>query len=270
MAHLSPDAQRFYAENGYYCPLQVLSEAKADTLRQMVETFRSEHADDAKIALGGKAHLRFPELYDLVADSNILDAVESVIGPNILCWAASFFWKLPHDESFVSWHQDSTYWGLEPLDIVTAWVALSPSTRENGCMRVVPGTHKFDQLPHQDTHAASNLLSRGQEIQVEVNEADAVNIELQPGQMSLHHVKIVHGSEANPSPITRMGFAIRYIPTYVRQVGPRTSAVLVRGVDEYQHFDGEPRPAGPFDPAAIQAQQEAVTRVNAILYDGVA
>ena len=131
--------------------------------------------------------------------SAILDAVEDVIGPDILCWGSSFFIKEPRDPGFVSWHQDSTYWGLDPADIVTAWVALSDSTAANGAMRVIPDTQRLEQIAHRDTFAAENLLTRGQEIVVEVDESKAVMLALQPGEMSLHHVRLIHGSDPNPS-----------------------------------------------------------------------
>ena len=196
----------------------------------------------------------------------MLDAVEQVIGPNILVWGSSFFIKEPRNPSFVSWHQDSTYWGLEPPDIVTAWVALSESIHENGAMRVIPGSHKLDQAPHRDTFAADNLLSRGQEIMVEVDESKAVELPLQPGEMSLHHVRLIHGSEANPSAKRRIGFAIRYVPTYVRQaVGMRDSATLVRGVDNYRHFEPERRPEFDMAPAAQAHHAEVMARINQVL-----
>jgi non-heme Fe2+,alpha-ketoglutarate-dependent halogenase len=176
-----------------------------------------------------------------------------VIGPNILRWGSSFFTKNARDPSFVSWHQDSTYWGLEPPDIVTARVALSDSVVENGAMRVVPDAHKLDQVPHRDTFAANDLLSRGQEIAVDIDPARAVALELQPGEMSLHHVRLVHGSDPNPSDRRRIGFAIRYLPTHVRQVvGTRDSATLVRGEDRYGNFLPEQRPGADLAPAALE------------------
>jgi ectoine hydroxylase-related dioxygenase (phytanoyl-CoA dioxygenase family) len=152
---------------------------------------------------------------------------------------------------------------------VTAWIALSVSIVENGCMRVIPGTHLKDQLPHKDTFAENNLLSRGQEVQVEVNPADAVDIELQPGQFSLHHVRLVHGSEPNNANYRRIGYAVRYIPTYVRQTeGPRDCATLVRGVDEYHHFDMEPAPKADLDPEAVDLHRRITEEANQILYRG--
>jgi non-heme Fe2+,alpha-ketoglutarate-dependent halogenase len=267
---LSKNDITFYQENGYLFPIRVLPPDEAAGLRWRMEAFEAEHPTETKRAFGTKTHLLFPWLHDLVRHPVILDAVEDVIGPNILCWASGFFTKNPHDTAYVSWHQDSTYWGLEPLDIITAWVAFSPSVRANGCMRVIPKSHGWGQLGHTDTFAEGNLLSRGQEIAVEVDEAQAVDIELQPGEMSLHHVLIAHGSEPNRSDMRRIGFTIRYIPTYVRQRGPRTTATLVRGVDTYGNFDHEPRPKADYDADAVAYHAEVLNRLTPILYDGVA
>ncbi len=153
----------------------------------------------------------------------------------------------------------STYWGLEPPDIVTAWVAFTDSTAANGAMRVIPGTHRLDQVPHRDTFVADNLLSRGQEITVEVDERDAAMLQLAAGDMSLHHVRLIHGSDPNPSDDRRIGFAIRYIPTYVRQVaGSHDSATLVRGVDSFHHFEAEHQPDADMSAAAV-AHHAAIT-----------
>ncbi len=191
-----------------------------------------------------------------------------MIGPNILCWSTSFFVKEPHDPSFVSWHQDATYWGLNSPDVVTAWVALSPSTIPAGAMRVMLGTHR-EQVTHRDTYDQNNLLTRGQEVSVEVDETKAVDLVLEPGEMSLHHVLIVHGSEPNRADDRRIGFAIRYVPTYVKQIaGERDSAVLVRGVDDYHHFDLEERPDGDMTPAAIARHQAITERQVKVLYRG--
>jgi len=175
-----------------------------------------------------------------------------VIGPDILCWSTGFFTKNARDPSYVSWHQDSTYWGLEPPDIITAWVALSDSTLANGAMRVIPRSHMMDQLAHHDTFSPDNLLSRGQEIAVEVDDRQAVALELRAGEMSLHHVRLIHGSDPNPSDDRRIGFAIRYIPTYIRQVaGSHDWATLVRGEDRFHHFEEERRPDADMSPEAV-------------------
>jgi len=164
-----------------------------------------------------------------------------VLGPDILCWASGVFLKEPRDPAFVSWHQDAMYWGLDPADVVTAWVALTDSTARNGAMQVLPGSHRGALLAHNDTFAPDNLLSRGQEIAVPVDPALAVTLVLQAGEMSLHHVKLAHGSEANKSDDRRIGYAIRYVAPHVRQIGgARDTATLVRGVDRFGHFDPDP------------------------------
>jgi non-haem Fe2+, alpha-ketoglutarate-dependent halogenase len=255
-------------EHGYAAPIRVMSAAEAGEVRAWLEELDARRGEAMKPIFRSKPHLVFPRLYDLLRSDAVLDAVEAVLGPDLLAWSSSFFWKRAHDPGFVSWHQDSTYWGLEPLDIVTAWIAFSPSTPANGCMRVVPGSHRIDQLPHRDTFAPENLLSRGQEIAVEVDPATAVDLALQPGEMSLHHVKIVHGSEPNPTDVPRIGFTVRYIPTYVRQTGVRTTATLCRGVDRYGHFDHEPRPKADLDPEAIAFRRDALERAEAVLFAG--
>ena len=147
---------------------------------------------------------------------------------------------------------------MEPFEVVTAWIALSPSNKASGCMRVIPASHIGELTPHVDTFAPNNMLSRGQELAVSVDETHAVDIELAPGQMSLHDVKIVHGSEPNESDDRRMGFAVRYIPTHVQQVAAQDdSAMLVRGVDRHQFFRSDPAPTQDFSAAARAAHEEA-------------
>ena len=265
---LSQSQTQQYQAQGYVAPLRAISTPEAALLRQQVE---AAEAGPIPIApyFRNKTHLAFTWADVLIRHPGVLDAVESVLGPDILCWGSGFFIKNAHDPSFVSWHQDSTYWGLDPADIVTAWVAISESDTGNGAMRVMPGTHLLDQIAHRDTFAANNLLSRGQEIAVEVDEAKAVALELQPGEMSLHHVRLVHGSDPNPSDRRRLGYAIRYLPTYVRQtVATRDSATLVRGVDRFGNFAPEQRPVADLDAAALAHHGEITGSLNNVLMRG--
>ncbi len=262
-----PLHEKFDAQ-GFLSPIRVMSPEAAAAIADKVSGIETEYGADGGDMLRSNTHFLFPELYDLVCSSAILDHVEEVLGPDILCWSASFFSKPPQDPSFVSWHQDLTYWGLEPADIVTAWVAITPSTKASGCMRVVPGSHRPGQLGHSDTFAAGNLLSRGQVLDVAVDEGSAVDLVLQPGEMSLHHVLVVHGSDANQSDLPRHGFAIRYIPTYCKQIGGRTTALLVRGRDRYNHFDPVPRPQADMHADAVAFRAKANKVVKAILMDG--
>jgi non-heme Fe2+,alpha-ketoglutarate-dependent halogenase len=262
MRSLSAEAVQQYRELGYYAPVRVLSTAEAAQLRAKLEAFEAG-AGPLAGKLRHKSHLLFTWLNELIRHPRILDAVEDLIGPDILCWGSSFFIKEPRNPGFVSWHQDSTYWGLDPADVVTAWVAFSDSNSANGAMRVVPGTHRMDQVPHRDTFRPENLLSRGQEIMVDVDEREAAMLELAAGEMSLHHVRLIHGSDPNPSGDRRIGFAIRYVPTYVRQVaGAHDTATLVRGVDQFGNFEVEQAPDADMSPAA-QAYHTAVTEAHA-------
>ncbi len=258
-----------YARDGFHFPVRAMSAEEAGRYRGKLESLEQQLGQSVmKTNLRNKPHLALTWADDLVRHPKVLDAVEDILGPNLLCWSSSLFVKDARDASYISWHQDSTYWGLSHPEVITAWIALSPSTRANGCMRVDPGTH-LNQLPHKDTFAANNLLTRGQEVEAEVDEKRVVDIELEPGEFSLHHVRIVHGSEPNPSDIRRVGFAVRYIPTYLRQIaGPRDSAMLVRGVDDYHHFDMEPRPKADMDPEAVAAHAQVTDAAARILYRG--
>jgi non-haem Fe2+, alpha-ketoglutarate-dependent halogenase len=269
MKQLAPETVEAYKRDGILFPLRVMDEAAAAGMRAKVEALAAAEGGKLSRATNQKPHLLLPWLADLVRHPAVLDPVEDILGPNILCWASGFFWKQPRDPAFISWHQDSTYWGLSHADIVTAWIALTPSTPESGCMQVVPGTHHREQVAHKDTFAENNLLSRGQEIAVEVDPEDVVDVVLQPGEMSLHHVRLFHGSEPNRSAEPRIGFAVRYIPTYIRQTaGARDSATLVRGEDTFGHFDLEPRPAVDFDPACVAFHRAMLENAEKILYAG--
>jgi hypothetical protein len=257
-----------YHRDGFYFPVPVLTRGEALALRRRLETVEAEHGGRLGGELRHKPHLLFTWLAELVRHPAILDAVEDVLGPNLLVWSTSFFIKEARDPAYVSWHQDATYWGLSAADVLTAWVAFTDATVENGAMRMVPGSHD-EQLAHRDTFAPHNLLSRGQEIAVDVDEARGVDILLRAGEMSLHHVRMVHGSPANRSSDRRVGFAIRYIPTSVRQVaGDGDSAMLVRGVDEHHHVSPEYPPAGDLAPEARAHHATVVARAAKILYRG--
>jgi len=257
-----------YERDGYLAPVPVMSEAAARALRAHLETIEAEMGGPLRGDIRHKAHLLFPFLADLIRHPKILDAIEDVLGPDLLCWNTNFFIKEAETPSFVSWHQDSTYWGLSSPDVCTAWVALTPSNLANGAMAVIPKTHIEDQIPHRDTFDRHNLLTRGQEIAVEVDEREAVPLVLRPGEMSLHHVRLVHGSPPNPSPDRRIGFAIRYIPTSVYQLEGTDSATLVRGADRFAHFELEPRPERDMQDDMLELHRRLTERAAQILYRG--
>ncbi len=255
-----------YAADGCAFPIDVLSRAEAAQYRRCLEDMEARCGN---LHYSPKPHLTFTFVDELIRDARVLDPVESILGPNLLVWDSTFIIKEAKDTRFVSWHQDLTYWGLEPPDVVSVWLALSSSTPESGCMRVVPGSHTR-QLPHHDTFAEQNILSRGQEVAVHVDEREAVDVVLAPGQMSLHHGKVIHGSAPNRSDDRRIGFNIQYLPTYVRQVvGRRDSATLVRGVDSYHHFEPERRPSADFTAEALVAFRKGIAEQRSeYLYRG--
>ncbi len=261
---LSEAQVQAYRERGIVHPVRALPEDEAVALHRQ---YRSR-ADFIKGRNNQKPHLLFTWLDALVRDPRILDPVEGLLGPDLLCWGAQFFAKPAGDAAYVSWHQDATYWGLSSPDVVTAWVALTPSTPESGCMQIVPGTHR-EQVAHEDRFDDDNLLSRGQEVAVKVDPATVVDVVLAPGEMSLHNVLLFHGSQPNRSVLPRVGFAIRYVPTHVRQLSPiRDSALLVRGRDTHGHFEAEVSPEADLHPDAVARHGAIIDRQLRILYAG--
>lgn len=246
-----------YQRDGLLFPLSALSDAE-------VKSFRLCH-DELDRFLGGRpsaeqkgdAHLYFKWICDLATRPSVLDAVQDIIGPNILIHSSTIFTKYPEDQKFVSWHQDSHYWGLsEPL-LVSAWIALTDSTVENGCLRVLPGTHR-KRFAHVEERQPANILSRGHTVSGELDVSHAVDIILRAGQMSFHHANSIHGSNPNMSKGQRIGVAVRYVSTAVRQQKPHIPVILARGRDEYHHYQlQEPPAAGIAEGVRLQAAHAA-------------
>ena len=257
-----------FERDGFVPRVRVMSEAQALEIRDRIESFERRQGAVLRGDQRHKSHLLFKFLSDVVHLQPIVDAIEDLYGPDLLCWNTNFFIKEARTPAFVSWHQDSTYWGLSSPDVVTAWVAFSESNAASGAMSVIPGTHRMDQVPHRDSFDDNNLLTRGQEVAVDIDESTAVRLDLSPGEMSLHHVRIVHGSPPNASDNRRIGFAIRYIPTSVRQLHGEDSATLVRGVDRYNSFGHEPRPVDDMQPEMLQLHRDIAARNAKILYRG--
>ncbi|MDA0834702.1 MAG: phytanoyl-CoA dioxygenase family protein [Planctomycetota bacterium] len=252
-----------YESRGIVFPLTVLSTDETDLFLRAVEDLERRLGGRPRPVELNQTHLNFPWAYELATHPRVLDAVESILGPNIIAWATSIFPKPAHDSGYISWHQDGMYWGLDNDSVVTAWIALTDSHTANGCMRVVAGSHQNEYLPHSDTYAQDNLLSRGQEVAVHVAETDSTDVELKGGEMSLHHVRIVHGSNPNTSDHKRVGFAIRYVTPNVRQQGHRPLAVLARGEDTFGHYDLVGPPAVTSMDEAITAHREAAKKLLA-------
>lgn len=250
-SRLTPEQRHDFKERGYCFPIPVLSPAEIVRFRDKFLKYREGNRDRLSRLPGNRHYEVFSEthfaarwVYDLVSHARVLDAVEGILGPNLIAWNTNWFVKMPGERTFVSWHQDGMYWKLTPSTVATAWVALTPSVASNGCLRVAPGTHLRPAIPHRETYDPDNALSRGQDIAAEVDESQAVDVELNPGEMSLHDIWIAHGLRVNTSPDTpRIGLAIRYVATNVKQESPqRPLGMLVRGHDEYGYFDLQPPP----------------------------
>ena len=266
---LSPRQIEQYRRDGYVFPLPVLEPHEIPPLRARLEALEAENGGRLSHRQRGKSHLLFKWLDDLIRDPKILDPIEQLIGPDILCWNTIFWIKDVGSRSFVSWHQDSRYWGLSSETVVSAWLALSEASIEAGCMRVMPGTHVGDTLVHRDTYHDDNMLTRGQEIVEGIDEAAAVHMPLRAGEMSLHSYRLAHASGPNLSDDRRIGVSMHFMPPDTAQVvGDWDSAALVRGADPYGYFEHTPVPERDFDRTAVAFHDRAARAVADVLYAG--
>ncbi len=255
---LSSKKIKFFNDNGYLSPIKIMSEKKANDYRRKLENYEENKGHIIKGIDRHKSHLLFQWVYEIVTNEKILDIISNLLGNNILCWSSNFFIKEPNDNTFVSWHQDSEYWGLEPDDVITAWIALSDASIQTGPMEVIPQSHKWQNLIHKETFKKNNLLSRGQEIKNISQTKNSVAMPLKAGEISLHHVKLAHSSKINKTQDRRIGLAIRYASTAVRQKNSEIdSALLVRGKDKYNNFIHEIPPRKDHDVNAIKNHKEA-------------
>ena len=269
---LNEQQRQQFEQNGYLCPLQVLNAGEVQHYLSCYLDYIAHHKQrldalrpNQQYQVLSETHFVLPWVHEIVSNPRIVDAVGTLLGPNLLAWNTNWFSKMPGEKTYVGWHQDGTYWNLRPPTVVTAWVALSPSISSNGCMRVIPGTHRQPMMLQRETYIPENALSRGQEIAAEVNERQAVDLNLQPGEMSLHHIWIVHGSNVNTSPDTpRIGIAIRYTKPEVVQESPmKPLALLVRGRDDYGNFEVLPSPKHDSPLEQNQKHKAIVDRIRA-------
>jgi ectoine hydroxylase-related dioxygenase (phytanoyl-CoA dioxygenase family) len=243
-ASLAREVVQRYEAEGYLYPIQALSPDEVARYRGEVEGLYRALAERGISQLPAQTHLNFRWAYELVTTPRILDAVEAVLGPDVLVHSTTIFGKQPGDEKFVSWHQDGYYMKLSRPDLVSAWVALTDSASDNGCLRVIPGSHRAGRLAHGETaRSEKNLLRSGMEVAEAVDEDAAVDLELRPGEASLHHVDLLHGSRANGSGRPRIGVAIRYVAPAVRQTTWHHEVLLARGEDRYGNFTVRAAPA---------------------------
>ena len=268
MSKLSSNQLQQYADNGYVAPIDVLTKNETIEIRKEIEFIESKFPKEIEKSNRYNAHLISPLLDLVVHNSKILDAVESIIGKNILVCGTTLFIKNPKEKGFVSYHQDAKYIGLEPYNWVTAWVAITNANEENGCMRMWAGSHKDHLKVHNQKFNTGNLLTRGQTVE-NVPEKDVKPLILRAGQMSLHHPTLVHGSGLNKSDDRRIGFVIQsYIGSNVKQILGKNGVQIARGNDEFGYHNVIKRSSGLLKEKDIKSKNKENENLQKIFYSG--
>ena len=268
MSNLSLEQINQYKEDGYIAPIDVLTKNEAEEVKKEIEYIEKKWPNEIEGLGRNYVHLISPVLDKVSHNSKILDAVESIIGKDILVCGTTLFIKNPDKKGFVSFHQDAKYIGLEPHNWVTGWLAVTDANEENGCMRMLKGSHKKDLKFHDQKFDENNLLTRGQTIEnVLINETTPVI--LKAGQLSLHHPTIIHGSGLNKSKERRIGFAIQsYIGTNVDQVLGKIYVQQARGNDTFKFHEHVKRPTELMNENDIITRKKANEELSKIFYSG--
>tara|TARA_B110000914_G_scaffold218410_1_gene225691 strand:+ start:926 stop:1759 length:834 start_codon:yes stop_codon:yes gene_type:complete len=258
-----------YHEQGFISPIRVMPENEALSIAAEIERVEREFPEEIHAKSRNNLHLSFTFFDQLAHNKVIVDAMEDIIGPDISLWASVLFAKDPNSKHYVSWHQDATYMGLSSNDFATPWIALTPSNENTGCMMMIPGSHKNAIQNHEDTFAANNILTRGQVIQ-EVDESQAVNLILEPGEMSIHCGTIIHGSKENKSNQRRVGFALQsYVGNHIKQIVGKEMWTYVRGqIREDVGITYLHRPQYDMDYRTVSERKLADENLSNILYKG--
>tara|TARA_B110001450_G_scaffold35493_1_gene31044 strand:- start:1713 stop:2540 length:828 start_codon:yes stop_codon:yes gene_type:complete len=268
MSYLSANQLKQYNDEGFVSPIDVFSKDKANEIRKEIELIEQMMPGELNKSGRYNSHLISPLLDEVTHNSKILDAVQSVIGENILVCGTTLFIKNPNEKGFVSYHQDAKYIGLKPYNWVTAWVAITDSNENNGCMRMWSGSHKKDLKDHDQMFNEGNLLTRGQTVN-DVPTNQTIPLILKAGQISLHHPTVVHGSDLNKSNDRRIGFVIQsYIGTDVKQVLGKNSVQLARGIDEFNYHKSISRPKSLMDKNDLKVKKQENDNLQEIFYAG--
>jgi len=271
MMNSTSEIAQAYSRDGFVFPYAVTSEENAATLLADLEAAETELIDrpNELALLHSYPDRLLPSFDKLIRHPRLLEAAAQLLGPDLLVWSSGLFIKEANTSSFVSWHQDLTYWGLSDVAEVTAWFSLSYSNMQSGCMRFLPGSHRNQAVPHIDFFADANLLSRGQEIAHAVNENEAVDVILKPGEASLHHGHLFHASCPNQTNDRRVGAAIRYIKSSMRQTsGEKSLVAQVSGEDPFGNFKIAESPKNRLLKSDFAMCREDLAIKSRILYDG--
>ncbi len=242
---LTAEQIRFFNEKGYLTGFRVFDTKRAQDARERSDRLLERFIKEGKGSYAiDRYQDRFATIYDLATAPSILDYVQDLLGPDIVCWATHYFCKMPGDAKGVSWHQDCSYWPLTPSKTLTVWLAIDDVDAENGCMQVIPGSHLHGHLAWRESDAAErNVLS--QTIEGAERYGKPVNIELRAGEISIHSDLLIHGSLPNRSTRRRCGLTLRYCPPDVRAYWDwNTKSIIGRGHDPAGHWVNVPRPPG--------------------------
>jgi len=266
---LSQKQIQTYQESGFISPIDVMSEDEALTYAQRLQAVEDQYPGDLTGVNRNNAHLCFKFLDELAYNPIVLDAVEDLLGRHFSLWGSVLFIKEPNSSHFVSWHQDATYMGITPCNFVTPWIALTPSNLNTGCMSMIPGSHLNEIQPHKDTYGEDNILTRGQEV-TNIDANQAVDLILKPGQMSLHHAMVIHGSQPNQSQDKRrIGFALQsFMPAGAKQHIGQNYWSPVRGECSQQGHSYLARPYADMDANSAIEREKANKNFSDILYSG--
>lgn len=261
---LTQEQAENYRRDGFLSPVRMISPSDAAEARRSLEAMEASFGGALRGPVRTKFYLRYPWAYRLATHPSILDAVEDLIGPDILLYQNTMWAKNAGESTYVSWHQDNTYFGHQPCDVISVWLALSPSKPESGSMRFLRGSHALGQLPVRYEVEERNMLSSGQRVDADLSAFTAVATSLEPGEASLHHAWLVHGSPPNTSTERRVGVTFVYHSPALTQLGVlRTSALLVRGHDRHGHFELEAPPLSAEDPATIARHERGAALYRA-------
>jgi len=229
-----------YRRDGFVFPVEIFSRAEVDGVRGAFEALIEKSREHSPKRFD-RLHVFFNWAYQVVTHKPLLDVVEAILGDDILVYGTLVLAKQPHDLRYASWHQDSFYSGLHLTPSTTAWIALTPSHQENGCMRVIPGSHRLGSLEHENVPDEHMLNRRGERVKIDIDESQAVDVVLKPGEISLHESTLVHGSTPNVSDEPRIGFIVRFVTSQMRN--PNTRLMRVRGDGDCSHLDLTQKPA---------------------------
>jgi non-haem Fe2+, alpha-ketoglutarate-dependent halogenase len=236
-----------FRDNGFLSPVPAMSVERAHGYRERFEKLEARVTDIKKMKT--KSHLLCPWVLEIAEDPHILDIFEDLIGPNIRCWSMAWRVKKADGQTFAGWHQDSAYGAAIP--VVLGALALSDCGTSNGCLRGIPGSHKWGILKHEESDDPRSILARGQYISTPFDESAAVDFALKPGEMAMFDNSLVHGSSTNFGPDRRFLLLVEMLPTWATPPRHRQSTMLLRGVDTYGNFDDEPRPDGEWTEQAL-------------------